>query len=593
MKALSLFGVLLLARTLTLLGRDVALSVWAPVAYLWQDLLVVLLFAVLERATGRRPWIAWVVYGAMGLYVALNLPLVRLVPSPMTWPRLRATQGTLADSIRHHLTAENLILIGLVLGTTVALPLLLRRVRARSRVSVGLTMAATVLVAGGPFAARQVDTAGLERNVFLVLFETALPRMAAEALNADWRASPNPDREPAAPSGDGGDLSRFKGAAQGRNVALILLESTGAQYLRPYGAALDPMPNLTTLVGQAILFENAYAVYPESIKGLLSVLCSRYPAFDASPEACARVGTPALAERLAASGYRTALFHSGRFAYLGMEEVVRHRGFQTLADAGDIGGNHRSSFGVDDAATVRRMLEWIDSLPAGEKFFITYLPVAGHHPYSAPESGPFPQREEIDRYRNALHYGDASLAELFRGLKARGLFQNMLFVILGDHSEAFGQHEGNFGHTLFVYDENVRVPFFVVAPGLIREQVRVQRTASLIDSAPTILDLLGLPVPGGYQGMSLLQSRRQMALFYTDYSLGLLGLRDGRWKFIYELESGRSRLFDLAKDARETENFATQRPDRAQAYGEHLRRWAAAQRNLILHRTGDGACSER
>ena len=134
---------------------------------------------------------------------------------------------------------------------------------------------------------------------------------------------------------------------------------------------------------------------------------------------------------------------------------------------------------------------------------------------------------------------------------------------------------------------------FVVAPGLIREQVRVQRTASLIDSAPTILDLLGLPVPGGYQGMSLLQSRRQMALFYTDYSLGLLGLRDGRWKFIYELESGRSRLFDLAKDARETENFATQRPDRAQAYGEHLRRWAAAQRNLILHRTGDGACSER
>src|SRR6185369_10424148 len=118
--------------------------------------------------------------------------------------------------------------------------------------------------------------------------------------------------------------------------------------LRPYGAAEDPMPNLTRLTSQAVLFENAYAVYPESIKGLFSVLCSRYPALDTAPELCARAGASAVAERLAAEGYRTALFHSGRFHYLGMDEVVQRRGFQILADAGDIGGNHESSFGVDD-----------------------------------------------------------------------------------------------------------------------------------------------------------------------------------------------------------------------------------------------------
>jgi hypothetical protein len=72
-----------------------------------------------------------------------------------------------------------------------------------------------------------------------------------------------------------------------------------------------------------------------------------------------------------------ALFHSGRFGYLGMEDVIRNRGYSTLEDAGNIGGNHNSSFGVDEPSTVVRVLQWIDSLPAGGSFFVSYLPIAG------------------------------------------------------------------------------------------------------------------------------------------------------------------------------------------------------------------------
>jgi len=104
-----------------------------------------------------------------------------------------------------------------------------------------------------------------------------------------------------------------------------------------------------------------------------------------------------------------------------------------------------------------------------------------------------------------------------------------------------------------------------------------------VDTAPTILDLLGLPIPQEYQGSSLLDSASQLALFYTDYSLGLLGLRDGRWKFVYELGSGRAKLFDLATDPDEKKNLASQAPERVRAYRGHLKSWAAAQRDLILH----------
>src|SRR5439155_21893280 len=144
----------------------------------------------------------------------------------------------------------------------------------------------------------------------------------------------------------------------------------------------------------------------------------------------ARVPCRSVANVLGEVGYRTGLFHSGRFAYLDMESIVRNRGYEMLEDAGDIGGDHESSFGVDEPATVTRMLAWIDSIPRRQRFFLTYLPIAGHHPYETPEHGPFPEPDEIGRYRNALHYGDQSLGALVEGLRVRGLSDNTLWIIL-------------------------------------------------------------------------------------------------------------------------------------------------------------------
>jgi arylsulfatase A-like enzyme len=574
MRAASLLGVFLVAKAAVLAGREVPLSPWTPVAYLWQDLGVVLLFGVLDR-WARRPRVAWAVYGAVVLYTALNVPVARVLGTPLTWPLLRAARGPLADSIVTYVTWANAGFMALVLAAAVLSPLLVRRVPARV---LGLAGAVIVppLVVMGPAAAGRVETFGLHRNVLAILVTTALPRITAEGLIGGERASPFP-------GGPAEDLSRFQGSAAGRNVVLILLESTAARYLRPYGAAEDPMPHLTELAGRSILFENAYAVYPESIKGLFSVLCSTYPALDTAPELYERVQPPSLAEVLAQAGYQTGLFHSGRFGYLGMESVVRNRGFQTLEDAGDIGGDRNSSFGVDDERiAVQRVLAWIDALPSGQRFFVTYLPIAGHHPYNAPEPGPCPDEEAIGRYRNALHHADLALGELLRGLRERALDQNTLLVMHGDHGEAFGQHPGNFAHTLAIYEENVRVPYLIAAPGLVNEPVRPRRLASLVDTAPTVLDLLGLPAPEAYQGRSLLAGPPRLVLFFTDYSLALLGLRDDRWKFLHELETGRSRLFDLAQDPGETRDLSAQFPERVTAYREHLRHWSAAQRNLIL-----------
>jgi hypothetical protein len=64
-----------------------------------------------------------------------------------------------------------------------------------------------------------------------------------------------------------------------------------------------------------------------------------------------------------------------------------------------------------------------------------------------------------------------------------------------------------------------------------------------------------------------------MALFGTDYSLLLAGLRDGRWKTLHELNSGRSKLFDQRADAAETNDVPAQEAERAATNQEHLGLW--------------------
>jgi arylsulfatase A-like enzyme len=362
---------------------------------------------------------------------------------------------------------------------------------------------------------------------------------------------------------------------------MVILESTGAQYLRSYGAPDDPMPTLTALSTRAVQVESAYAVYPESVKGLFAVLCSQAPAFDVSVQAHAAAPCTPFAQVLSRAGYRTALFHSGRFGYLGMDALIARQGFDTREDAAAIGGNVESSFGVDEPATVARMLSWIDDLDRTRPFFLLYMPVAGHHPYATPTAGPFADPGELGAYKNALRHGDQSLQTLVEGLHTRGLDGQTMVVMFGDHGEAFGQHDGNHGHTIFTYEENVRVPLVIAIPGVTTGPTRARQVASVIDIAPTILDLVGLPRPADYQGVSLLSGQARLALFYTDYALGWVGLRDGCWKYLLEIDANRSRLFDVCADPEETRDRASEPAARVGTYRERALGWLGARRETL------------
>ena len=98
---------------------------------------------------------------------------------------------------------------------------------------------------------------------------------------------------------------------------------------------------------------------------------------------------------------------------------------------------------------------------------------------------------------------DLELARLFRRLGRRGLLDHTIVVLTADHGEEFGEH-GGMQHGTALYEESVHIPLLITGPGLPAGRV-VADDVSLVDVAPTLLALLGLPAESRFEGRSLLE----------------------------------------------------------------------------------------
>jgi lipoteichoic acid synthase len=549
-------------------GAAPACGPWLPIALVHEDVRLLVVFAAFAAALARaRPRLARpariavaAAYGALTFWTSFNVPIARQLSSPLTYAFVHATGSAITDSISVYLTPFNLGLPLALWSVALVLPRVFagRRLSRRALVAVAALAAAIILL--GPTGVRRAGVSGFHRNAVVTIVETTLARHTGRS---GAHAAAPPLTAPACrPLVDPGaaPLAELVGLARDRNVVWVILESTGARALPAYGAPRDVTPHLSALASRAVVFENAYAAYPESIKGFFSMICGRAPppGAEASDYRRARVPCTPAAEAFARAGLRTGLFHSGWFAYLGMEAVVRERGFDTLVDAGGIDSPHRSSFGVDDRATARRLLAFVDAVPREKRFFAVFMPTAGHHPYHAPGDvpRPLPERNDHDAYLNDVRVADDAFGVLRDGLVARGLDAETVYVVVGDHGEAFREHPGNVAHALFLYEENVRVPFFFAAPGAIGAQIRAPQLASLIDLTPTTLALAGLlsdPARKAlYEGRSLLvPGAPRVARFFTEQGVRRFALRDGRWKIIADADAGRAEVYDLLADAEE------------------------------------------
>src|SRR5262245_1723035 len=245
--ALSLFVVLVIAKVMMLAGRQVELTAWLPLAYFWQDVLVALMLGVCGRLV-RRPVLTWACYALVAAYVALNVPIALELSTPLSTTMWRAARGPLSDSVAAGFTWRNVGAMSAIVFVALAAPLITRRVRDWTTGRAAIAAALAWIVAGAAVSAH-IDTRGLHRNAIGALMPAAVPVAASASSAVDWRAPVSPAETKAE------DLRSHRGAASGMNVVMIPLESTAARYLGLYGAAVDPMPNLSRLARHATVFD--------------------------------------------------------------------------------------------------------------------------------------------------------------------------------------------------------------------------------------------------------------------------------------------------------------------------------------------------
>jgi arylsulfatase A-like enzyme len=139
-----------------------------------------------------------------------------------------------------------------------------------------------------------------------------------------------------------------------------------------------------------------------------------------------------------------------------------------------------------------------------------------HFPYSPPEgyrtlfeSDGLPGQPEkpmlrrwYTDYDREIRFLDDELQRLFATISAQGLADSTVVVVLSDHGEEFGEH-GGWQHGSTVYEELLRVPLIFWAPGRVTAGRRHATQVSLIDVAPTLLELAGVALPDMMQGTSL------------------------------------------------------------------------------------------
>jgi lipoteichoic acid synthase len=358
-----------------------------------------------------------------------------------------------------------------------------------------------------------------------------------------------------------------------KNVIVFVLESTPAEYVDLYNSKYNITPELQKHAEDALIFENVYAHAPATNLSLVSILGSVYPwlSYNSVTQEHPDLKIPTISSELKKYGYATAFFNSADNRFQKAGKFLAHRKFDSITDCNNSECG-RKKFAVqddrwkyldgkDDQCTADQLTDWIKGHKK-DPFFAMMWTYETHYPYfvSGEEKNIDTSDPSFNRYLNALHHSDSIIGALINRLKDLNLYESTLLVVVGDHGEAFGRHN-QITHASGIYEENLHVPCIFINPAF--KSQRNSSLGGLIDIAPSIMHLLGLPASPEWQGSNLLSSAGERVYFFSPWSDFLFGYREKNLKYIFNATTNTTEIYDLSKDPLEATNISSSFPERS------------------------------
>ena len=377
------------------------------------------------------------------------------------------------------------------------------------------------------------------------------------------------------------------------NLVLVTVSSLRADHLGIYGYPRNISPNLDLFGASGAVFLEALTPWPETGRAAAALLTGVDPSRSTRGEPARLLEAAGLAARLREHGYRTlaAVSHPALAAELGFGS-----GFDEF----------REHWGDAAGATDRVRDFGIEALGAATEdapLFLWLHFAAPARPHEPPEEdliavrsdtmtpagpwfrgGPQPTAavapgagygELVDAYDASIRSVDRAAGALLASVASGPLGGRTLFVVAGLHGESLGEHGPPFESPRTLFRETLEVPLLVGWPGgdgtRVPTETRFGSAVGLGDVGPTVLELIGVPLPEtlpmGTIGKSLVPALlgddpRPHRRLYAQSGRGLFGVYDGRLRMLRIPVPGQEAplfaLFNLARDANEAENVYEQ-----------------------------------
>jgi arylsulfatase A-like enzyme len=395
------------------------------------------------------------------------------------------------------------------------------------------------------------------------------------------RTRPTRPKRPAAPKPG---HPRFDG-----NVLVVCIDTVRADKLGALGHGGGLTPNLDRLAAGGVIFTRAIAQGPNTPQSFPSTFTSQYP-----PRVPVRrrfTGYPALTpealtyfEVLEAAGVTTAAV-SSHFYFKPKRGITQGVPDWDNRDATNLKDSNKD---VASPRIVPRAITKLRELAAAKRRFVIFVHLFEPHSTYVTHPGLKITERGVkglqQKYDFEIKFADRWLGTLLQGLEDAGLAQDTAVIAYSDHGEAFGEHRFYF-HGQALYNEVIHVPLIIRLPGSSPPVRKVTERVALIDLAPTILDLMGAPIPEGFQGISLVPlvyggkgpAQRKIGAVlmpYPAWPKGQQALLAGRYKALLRVTENRFEVYDLERDPREQTNLALKDPELAKRLKAELASFA-------------------
>jgi len=334
------------------------------------------------------------------------------------------------------------------------------------------------------------------------------------------------------------------GAYKGKNVLIVQAEAFQTFLLNQTWNGQEITPNLNKLIGQSLYFPNFYHMTGQGRTSDADFLtsCSLHPMptgsvfirfadhqFDCTPTV------------LNGEGYDTTVHHAYDGSFWNRTNMYRNMAYNQFYSLNDYTVDEPLGWSLGDKSFFRQTVDQLKER-GKEPFYAMAITISGHHPFNLPSSvtdfdpGEFAGTTFGDYLADA-HYVDAAVGELVQDLKDAGLWDNTILMFYGDHDNSLYDmktYEKFYGRPLTAQEQDAivrKVPFFIHFPNDEHAGTN-DKTVGQIDTAPTILQLLGVPIGDNkMMGVSMLSEAQAPVVFrnggFTDNSVYYVPSSDG------------------------------------------------------------------